>query len=248
MLGSPEMSPQHYETLLPYAVALGVEKPWSQAFQKWLAAAAAAGVASKVLAKNEPARLGLIGAGVQAIHFLEAHRVLYPGIEVVVADIDGARAAAFAEKHNVRSVATQEAAASDIICIATPSRKPVIQADWVRPGAHINAMGADAEGKQELDPKILLTAEVYVDEFEQAEHSGEINVPLHDGVITREHITGTLGDALVGRLVPRKDPRTVTVFDSTGLAVQDLALASRIVANAGVAGVHVDIVEAVVSG
>lgn len=194
---------------------------------------AAAGVASKHLARGDSKRLGLIGAGVQAEHFLDAHRVLFPEIEVLVADIDHGRAEAFAERHNARATSTREAAGADIVCIATPSREPVVKSEWVSPGAHINAMGADAPGKQELEVAILKHAAIYVDEFEQAEHSGEINVGLKRGEIRADDIRGTLGEVIAGRISHDRSAHPFSVFDSTGLAVQDLALAQRVVTNAG---------------
>lgn len=193
---------------------------------------AAAGIASKYLARADSQSLALIGAGVQAKYFLDAHRVLFQGIEVLVADIDHRRAEAFAERHAVRATSTEEAAGADIVCIATPSREPVVRAQWVLPSAHINAMGADAPGKRELAVEILKRAAIYVDEFEQAEHSGEINVALRAGDVHRDDILGTLGDVIAGRIARDRSSHPLSVFDSTGLAVQDLALAQRVVAKA----------------
>lgn len=203
---------------------------------------AAAGVASKHLARSDAKTLGLVGAGVQALQFLNAHRELFPGIEVRVADKDGERASRFAAEHGVVLASTEEAADSDIVCIATPSRSPVITARMVKAGAHINAMGADAPGKQELDGALLVSARVFVDDMEQATHSGEVNVPLHRGEFAREQIAGVIGDVIIGRTTGRRDSDQITVFDSTGLAVQDLALAARIYESAGDRGIEADIV------
>jgi len=101
----------------------------------------------------------------------------------------------------------------------------------VRPGAHINALGADAPGKQELDPRILAAARVIIDDWEQAMESGEVNVPLHRGEYRREQIHGTFGEVLAGKKSGRQGDE-ITVFDSTGLAIQDLALARHIRARA----------------
>ncbi|WP_437804333.1 hypothetical protein [Sorangium sp. So ce693] len=113
----------------------------------------------------------------------------------------------------------------------TPASAPVVQSAWVRPGAHINAMGADAPGKQELDPGILRDARVIIDDWHQATESGEVNVPLHAGALRREHIQGTLGDVVAGKSSGRGEA-VITVFDSTGLAIQDVALARVIYAAA----------------
>ena len=111
--------------------------------------------------------------------------------------------------------------------MATPSTKPVVMADWIHEGTHINAIGADAPGKQELDPAILLKAEVFVDDPGQAAHSGEINVPVGTGRFDPARIAGTLGEVVIGKR-GRSSPDAVTIFDSTGLAIQDLAIAALI--------------------
>jgi len=185
---------------------------------------AAGAVASRALAKKAPRTLGLVGSGVQARVLLSAHRVVYANLEVLVTDRQAEVAQRFAAQLGGRAVALEEAAAADIVCTATPSRAPVLMREWVRPGAHINAMGADAPGKQELDPRILQDAMVVIDDWEQATHSGELNVPLHTGAYAKGKIHGTLGEVIAG-LRPGRRGDEITVFDSTGLAIQDVALA-----------------------
>lgn len=104
---------------------------------------------------------------------------------------------------------------------------PIVRAAWIKPGAHINAMGADAPNKQELDAEILQKASVYIDELHQAQGSGEINVPVRNGEYRIADLAGTLGEVVAG-LRPRPAPEKMTVFDSTGLAIQDVALAQAI--------------------
>jgi ornithine cyclodeaminase/alanine dehydrogenase len=131
-----------------------------------------------------------------------------------------------------------------VVCTATPSRRPVVERAWVAAGAHINAMGADAPGKQELQTSLVQDGRVFVDDLEQASESGEVNVPLHDGALVRARIAGTLGEVIAGRRPARPDgAATITIFDSTGLAVQDVALARRIydAALAGKVGIDVDL-------
>ena len=96
---------------------------------------------------------------------------------------------------------------------------------WVREGTHINAIGADAPGKEDLTPAILEHARVFVDDPVQALHSGEINVPYSKGLFTRDEIAGILGEVVLGKK-KRTSPDQITIFDSTGLAIQDLAIAS----------------------
>ncbi|HEX3001160.1 MAG TPA: hypothetical protein VHN82_02140 [Methanoregula sp.] len=111
-----------------------------------------------------------------------------------------------------------------MLATTTPSRAPLIRNEWVHEGMHINAIGADAPGKQELDPAILARAQVFVDDPSQAVHSGEINVPIRTGVFREQDIAGTIGEVVIGKK-RRRDNDAVTVFDSTGLAIQDLAIA-----------------------
>jgi ornithine cyclodeaminase/alanine dehydrogenase-like protein (mu-crystallin family) len=112
----------------------------------------------------------------------------------------------------------------DIVVTTTPSRTPVVQREWVSPGTHINAIGADAAGKQELAPAILTAAKLLVDDWAQASHSGEINVPLARGELSPEQVYGSLGEIVAGKKPGRETPEEITVFDSTGLIIQDLAL------------------------
>ena len=189
---------------------------------------AAAAVASRHLSGRH-GTLGIVGCGVQADFLIEAHRVCFPEIQVVAADRDSAAAERVAGRWGGQVGGVADAAACDIICTATPSRSAIVQREQIRPGAHINAMGADAEGKQELDPSLLETGVVFVDDWPQASHSGEINVALHEGRITAADIAGSFCDVVAGKLSGRADQDSITVFDSTGLAIQDLALAQAVV-------------------
>lgn len=204
---------------------------------------AAGAVASKYLGPAEPTTIGFVGAGAQARTLYGAHRVVYDSFEPLVHDRNERAACQFAEEIGARVVSLDQAAGADIVCTATPSRTPFVESRWVQPGAHINAMGADAPGKQELFPEVLKEAAVYIDDIHQATASGEINVPLSQGSFTIDQIAGTLGEVVVGAL-PRPLPETTTVFDSTGLAIQDVALARAIydvVRDRGL-GIEVDLV------
>lgn len=187
---------------------------------------AVAAVATRHCFPGEPASLGIFGAGVQGELMVQAHRALYPQIEVCVHDLDATRAGNFASKMKASAVSADEAAACEVVCTTTPSRKPILQAKQLRCG-HLNAMGADAPGKQELSSDALVARWVLVDELEQARHSGEINVPLAEGSYTLSALAGTLGQLIAGQ-VPRPAVGTPTLFDSTGLALQDLALAALV--------------------
>jgi len=188
---------------------------------------AAGAVASKYLAQRAPKTIGFIGCGAQAYTLHGAHRVVFDGFESLAYDRNIDSAKRFAAEVGGRVVSLDQAAGSDIVCTATPSRTPFVHAHWIQPGAHVNAMGADAPGKRELSTETLERAEVYIDDVHQATASGEINVPFASGDFSLEDIAGTLGEVVAG-VLPRPSLAATTVFDSTGLAIQDLSLARAI--------------------
>jgi alanine dehydrogenase len=193
---------------------------------------AAGGVAAKYLARADASRLGVIGAGAQARTQVTAILKVRPIQEVTVFSRHPARSQALAEaivaRHGVKARAAGDVAQAvqgqDIVVTTTPSTTPVVRREWLSPGTHITAIGADAAGKQELEAAILKAARVVVDDWAQASHSGEINVPLAKGEITPEQIHGSLGEIVAGQKTGRENPAEITVFDSTGLIIQDLAL------------------------
>ena len=201
---------------------------------------AATAVASVHLAARSRT-LGIVGCGVQSDFLIEAHRVCFPGIGVVAADRDPAAAARVADRWNGRVGSIDEAVACDIVCTVTPSRVPVVLRTQVVSGTHINAVGADAAGKQELDPDLLQDGVVFVDDWPQASHSGEINTAVREGAITRADIAGSLGEVVAGVCYGRPDAESITVFDSTGLAVHDLAVARAVVAAAEARGIGLEL-------
>lgn len=193
---------------------------------------AGAAVATNVLARADAKTLGVVGAGTQASYQIAAISHVRPISRVVVSDVRPDAAQKLAERVKrhapdieVRAGSVEEAAGCDIVSTLTPSHKPIVKRDWIANGAHVNALGADAAGKQELDPDILGDAVVVVDDWGQATHSGEVNVPLTTGVLRPEHIRGTLGAILEKAIPGRTKAKEITVFDSTGLAIQDAAVA-----------------------
>jgi alanine dehydrogenase len=196
---------------------------------------AAAAVATRALARKDAKTLGLIGCGGQSRAMLEALLCVLPQAEVMLADARREAAehlAGLLPNIKTRIVSTQEAASADVVTTLTASRAPFVQKEWIRPGTHINAMGADAAGKQELATELTISAHIFVDDWNQASHSGEINVPVHEGRLTQEQIAGTLSDVLCGKNPGRASAGEITLFDSTGLAIQDLAVAARVYAAA----------------
>ncbi len=190
---------------------------------------AAAAVATDHLAVEDATSLGIVGAGVQSYTQLEAIAEVRPIQAVVVADKDPAAIEAFVDRFDddfdVRGGTIAEAAACDVLSTVTPVTSPIVDAADVGDHTHVNAMGADAEGKQELDPDILLDAKVVIDDYEQCVHSGEINVPWDAGIVGDADLYGELGEIVTGAREGRTPGDGVTVFDSTGLAIQDVAAA-----------------------
>lgn len=200
--------------------------------------AAASALATRYMSRKNASTLGLVGAGVQAAFHLEAILAVADVTEVKVwaPQRDAVRRDAFIKQSEGRfpEISLQpaseihDAADSDIVCTTTPSRIPIVFDRDIRAGTHINAVGADGPGKQELDPAILKRSRVIVDEWEQASHGGEINVPLETGEITRQHIAGSLDKVVSGEVAGRASEDEVTIFDSTGLAIEDIAAAALV--------------------
>lgn len=199
---------------------------------------AASAVATRAMARKGSSSLGLVGAGVQARFQFEALAEVMSVGEVLVwgPSNDIARRDRFlsemrAEHRDYKWRAADEvadASRADVVCTTTPSRRPLVLDRWVSAGTHINAVGADGPGKQELDPAILKRARVIVDEWEQARHGGEVNVPLSRGEMNEGDIAGSLSEVVSGRIPGRTVEDEVTVFDSTGLAIEDIAVASMV--------------------
>jgi alanine dehydrogenase len=202
---------------------------------------AAGAVAAKYLARPDAKSIGFVGSGVQARTLLDAVRVVFDDLEVVASDISAEAAEAFAEESGGHAGELADAAGCDIVCTATPVREPIVRREWVHPGTHINAMGADAHGKQELATQILLDAKVVIDDWDQACGSGEVNVPLETGALGRESIHAALGEIVAGHQPARESTDEITVFDSTGLAVQDVALARLVYELAKEKGVGIEV-------
>ncbi|MFC4540558.1 ornithine cyclodeaminase family protein [Halosolutus amylolyticus] len=190
---------------------------------------AAAAVATDYLAVEDATSLGIVGAGVQSYTQLEAISEVRPIEEVVVSDLDEERVERFVEtfgdRFDVRAGSISEAGHCDVLSTVTPVEEPIVGPEDVGERTHVNAIGADAEGKHELADDLLLEATIVIDDHEQCTHSGEVNVPYGEGVLSDDDIYGEIGQLVVGDLEGRTDGTGVTVFDSTGLAIQDVAAA-----------------------
>ncbi len=209
---------------------------------------AAGALAVKNMANQPIRQVAFIGAGKQAMHQLLAIKDLMKKFDAKAYDLSPTSTKIFSDFALANGVSVDVASdfkhcveEADVIVATTPSTRPIIMADWVRPGTHINAIGADAPGKEELDPKILLKARVIVDDIEQASHSGEINVPVASGIFKVSAIAGELGDVLDGKIMGRTSKEEITVFDATGLAIEDIAAANLVLKKAKENNVGLDL-------
>jgi len=189
---------------------------------------AAGAVAAKYLAPRRSVTLGLVGSGRQAQAQVRAISGELAVEEVLVWSRSEKNADALCKRFDdipCRAVTSIERVCDcQVLVTTTPSLEPLVKSAWVHEGTHINAMGADAPGKEELEPALLQRARVFVDDPAQAIHSGEINVPVRRGLFNPGQIAGTLGEVVLGKK-RRERPDEITIFDSTGLAIQDLAIA-----------------------
>ncbi|KCZ70987.1 alanine dehydrogenase, Archaeoglobus fulgidus type [Candidatus Methanoperedens nitroreducens] len=196
---------------------------------------ASGGVAVKYLARRNSRTVGFVGAGNQAKTQLLAINEVIGIDEVKATSVSEKSTLAFKEEMEKRincdispKKSIKEVCDCDILVTTTPSREPIVMNDWIAEGTHINAIGADAPGKEELDPQILKRSRIVVDDIPQASHSGEINVPLSKGLITEKDIVCELGEVITGNKKARTGDSDITVFDSTGLAIQDIAVADLV--------------------
>jgi ornithine cyclodeaminase len=193
--------------------------------------AAADAVAAAALAREDSSVMAIFGVGNQAFYECIAVARIRPISQILVVARDEAKGYAFVkalgrEGLEATCVCAQEACErADIVVTATPSREPLFDADWIRPGTHIASMGSDAAGKQELPPALFDRATIFCDLPLQAVVMGDL-----------QHFSGdrcliiAIGDVLRGHRDGRTSPTEITVFDSSGIALQDLTIARRLVA------------------
>jgi alanine dehydrogenase len=183
---------------------------------------AAAVLAAETLGREDAQTAAVIGAGVNGRAVVRTF--LACGREVLVWDVDDSRARAVADELGARAASRERALAADLLVTVTPGREIVLPRDSLRPGQHASLMGADGPGKAEIAVEELARVRVFCDDWEQASHNGDLVHAVESGVLRREAVT-ELGAVLVGSAPGRQSGNEVTVFDSTGLAIQDLAIA-----------------------
>jgi alanine dehydrogenase len=184
---------------------------------------AAAVLAAETLGRDDAGTAAVVGAGVNG---RAAARTFHErGREVLLWDVDPARAQTVADELGARVAASaEEALGADLVVTVTPGHEPVYRAGSLRPGQHVSLMGADGPGKAEIEVSELVRTHVFCDDWEQASHNGEIVHGVDAGALTRDDVT-ELAQVLNGDADGRRDPDEITTFDSTGLAIQDLAIA-----------------------
>ena len=184
---------------------------------------AAAVLAAETLGRDDAVTAAVIGAGVNGE--AAARTFVARGRRVLLWDVDRVRAEVAAEALGTEIAASRdEALAADVIATVTPGRDVVFTEGSLQPGQHASLMGADGPGKAEMAVGELGRVRVFCDDWEQASHNGDLVHAVEAGVLTREDVT-QLGDVLAGTAGGRQSSDDITVFDSTGLAIQDLAIA-----------------------
>jgi alanine dehydrogenase len=184
---------------------------------------AAAALSAKVLARRDAQSVGVIGCGVNGAWAARCMATAGYG-EGVCSDPRPRVADSLAVELGWTVGPRAEAARQDVVVTVTPGAKPVILDSDLRPGQHLAAIGADGAGKAEVESAALERCRLFCDEWAQASTGGELSAGVAAGTVTRDHVT-QLGDVLSGRAAGRRADLDITLFDSTGLAIQDLAIA-----------------------
>ena len=203
--------------------------------------AAVSGVATRTLANPEAGDLAIIGSGTQARTHIDAIRAVRSLSRVRAWSPTRDRLAAFVEESRTRTGLDVEAADSpraaidgaQIVCTVSAASEPVLEGGWLADGTHINAVGSAFPAAREVDGEAVRRARVFVDRRESAmNEAGDLLTPMREGVIDESHIAAELGEVLTGAAEGRRSPEEITLFESLGLAVEDLAAAAFVVAAA----------------
>ena len=226
--GSSQVIYYNHETAEPLALMSGGQVTA-------LRTGAAAAIGAKYLARPESHVVAIIGTGTVGWTSLGALSELFSLERVYAADASEARRENYVARANefyafpVVGASFEEAVrAADIIVTATPAREPIVKREWLSAGTHISAIGADSPGKQELEASILNEAIIVCDKLEQCLEYGEIHTAIRSGSLDRERITGEIGEIILGKKQGRTSNDDITLFDSTGIGIQDAAVAKLI--------------------
>ena len=202
---------------------------------------AAGAISAKYLARKDAKSLGMIGAGNQARRQLRAVRRVRDIQEVYVWDAFEPVLDGFIEEMSketglpIHKCATAEEAVrpADILFTVTLGRMgPVVKREWVKPGTHIACIGADMPDKQEMHPDVFLGAKIVNDSIDLCIKNGETHHAVEEGIIKVEDIHGEIGEIILGKKPGRENDEEITIFDTVGMAIQDIAMASMLYKNA----------------
>ncbi len=212
--------------------------------------AAASGLATRCLARADARSCGIFGNGTQAQTHVDAMRAVRPVDEIIVWGRNPDNAQAFAGEQaqrtgiNVRATTDPaEAGACDLVCATTTSPEPILAGEWVKPGAHVNLVGAHSLTTREGNTDLIVKSSVYVDLMESMRNEGgDIMIPIQEGAIDAAHIVGELGELLQDKIPGRQDDRQITLYQSHGINAQDMFAAKHIYtkAQSANAGLTVD--------
>jgi ornithine cyclodeaminase/alanine dehydrogenase-like protein (mu-crystallin family) len=197
--------------------------------------AAVSAVATRLLAREDASELAILGSGVQGRSHVEAMRAVRPFERIRIASRTHAHARALAEETGAEAVESVEEAVrgADVVVTATNAREPVLRREWLKPGAHVNAVGSSIPTTRELDTATIVAGSLFVDRRESTiNEAGDYLLPLQEGAIGPDHIRAEIGEILAGEHPGRTAPDELTVFKSLGLAVEDLAAAEYVVRRA----------------
>ncbi|MBQ6622373.1 MAG: ornithine cyclodeaminase family protein [Mogibacterium sp.] len=188
--------------------------------------------ATDVLARADAKSLGIIGCGAQGRSHLNAILAVRPAIDTVkVYDIfrEGAERfkAEMEAKHGIPITVCDSAEEAvkdcDIVCTVTPSKEAYLKAEWIKPGAHVNCVGTFSPTTREATSELVAASKLYADQIEaMKKESGEYLIPLAEGLITEDHVVGSIGQVLLGTAPGRESEDEITLFDALGLAVEDV--------------------------
>jgi alanine dehydrogenase len=232
----------HPETGFPLAIVDG-------SYHTVMRTGAAAAVSAKWLARKGSSKLAIVGAGHMAEGVLATCNEVFPWTEVRVWSRSQGTLDHFVKeqqpKYHTFQIRPsrdlqQTVSGADVVVTVTPARTPIVMDEWIAPGTHIAALGADKKGDQELEGKLLQRARIFVDDIRQCRTDGEINVPLSEGLIAEGDIAGEIGEVVTGRKQGRRSEEEITLFDSTGIALQDSATVPLEYERAMAAGVGIE--------
>jgi len=219
-----------FETGAPFAIMDGAEVTA-------IRTAAASGLATRLLARPGARSHGILGAGVQALSHLQAIKAACPSVtEVLVWGRSPEKARNFVARHQgemgmaLRAVPVAgDAVSCDIVSVVTGAASPVVEGAWLKPGSHLNLVGAHTAATREVDTATIIRGRLYVDSAESAlKEAGDILIPISEGAIKADHIVGEIGAVISGSTEGRTGGDQITLYKSLGLVAQDL-FAARVV-------------------